>query len=264
MALLKVNNANIYYETHGKGQQCLVLIAGFGCNHTFWGPLVENLKNDFQMLILDNRGSGQTQNGNEDITIQMLAEDVMAIVNFLGWEKPDVIGHSMGGTIAQNLAITYANSIGKIMLFNTAAKLNAICLMALSNALKLQKANVPFDLLIEEFIPWVFSEEFVLDSIKLAKYKKTVKEYPYPQTIKGNEQQIRALEVFDSRMSLNRIKSETLIVGNERDLFIGEKELKFLKDNIINSNLMLLPGGHATLMEKIDITADVVRKFLLS
>jgi 3-oxoadipate enol-lactonase len=264
MAEFKVNDANIYYEVQGQGQKPLVLIAGYGCNHTFWEPLIPFLSQDFQILIFDNRGSGQTVSSQKDFTLETIADDVMAMVNFIGWHKPTVIGHSMGGAITQTLAVKYANEIGDILLCNTAAKINAICLMALSNAIKLQKTNIAIDLLIETFLPWVFSEEFVSDSAKVAAYKKAILTYPYPQTIEGNEQQLKALESFNLRTSLNRIRSKTLILGNTRDLFMGEEELQFLKDNIPKARLTLLPGGHATLMENPEKTFDIIQEFLKS
>ncbi len=262
MAFLTVNNAKIYYETHGKSKQSLVLIAGFGCNHTFWLPLIPYLKTDFQILILDNRGSGETQDDNGDFTLETLADDVMALINFLGWEKPHIAGHSMGGSITQILAAKYANAIGKILLLNTSAKTNAVALMVLRNMLRLQEANIPLDLLVQEFIPWAFSEAFVENSKKLALYIKAVQEYPFPQTLVGNTRQTKALEVFDFRSSLNRINAKTLIVGNSRDLLVSGEELRYLKENIQNSSLTILAGGHVMLVEEPKTTVDMIKQFL--
>ncbi len=257
-----MNDAKIYYETHGKSKQSLVLIAGFGCNHTFWLPLIPYLKNDFQILILDNRGSGETQDNNENFILETLANDVMALVNFLGWEKPHIVGHSMGGSITQILAANYANALGKIMLLNTSAKSNAVALMVLRNMLKLQEANISLDLLAQEFIPWSFSEAFIADSKKLALYIKAIQEYPFPQTLIGNKRQIKVLEAFDFRTSLNRMKAKTLIIGNSRDLLVSEEELKYLKENIQNANLTMLAGGHVMLVEAPKTTVDLIKHFL--
>lgn len=261
MPHLKVNKADIYYEVRGQGQP-LVFIAGFGCDHSLWGRLVENLASEFQILVLDNRGSGQTKDDGANFSLETMADDVMALVNFLGWERPNIVGHSMGGGIAQDLGIRFSDKLGKIMLFNTAAKLNAVSMMALNNTLKLQKAKVDIDLLIESFMPWVFSDTFLADPLEVALYKKTVKEYPYPQTEQGNERQIKALEMSYSQLQLNKIQAETLIVGADRDLLVTEQELKFLNNHIPNSILKIFPGSHALPIEQLKLSTSLIIEFL--
>lgn len=261
MVKVKVNNANVYYEVSGQGHP-LVLVAGFGCNHTFWKPLKEILLTRFQVLVLDNRGSGQTQYESNVFTLETLADDVMALIDTLGWVKPHVVGHSMGGAISQYLGVKYSNKLGKLILCNTAAKFGMMTSMILHNMLALQKAKVAVDLLTETFMPWVFSEEFLSDGLKVARYKKGIQEDPYPQTIEGNEGQIRALDAFDLKLLLNRIQNETLIIGNKRDLLTSETDLEFLRANIVHSVLRILPGAHATLMEQPEVSANMIMEFV--
>ena len=78
MSMIKLNNSDFYYEIHGQDnlETPLVLIEGFGCDHSIWATVVANLKNKFKILIFDNRGSGQTQDNNKPLTLIDLADDV--------------------------------------------------------------------------------------------------------------------------------------------------------------------------------------------
>jgi 3-oxoadipate enol-lactonase len=261
MSWMNINNANIYYEVHGQGQP-LVLIAGFGCDHSFWMPLIDGLSSQFKILILDNRGSGQTQDDNKGFTIEVLADDVMGLVNALAWKKPHVIGHSMGGTIAQTLAVKYSNELGKIMLCNAAAKFNGLSSIVLHNVLALQKAKLSIELLTATFMPWVFSESFLVNPSKVAFYLKAVKEYPFPSTLEGNARQVKALDAFDLKKSFGKIQAETLILGADRDLLASAIELQFLKDHINNATLRILPGAHVMIMEQPQETIKIIKEFL--
>src|SRR5438876_4640499 len=117
MAICKVNNAEIYYEIHGEGK-LLVLIEGFGCDHSFWTPLLEPLSKHFKVLIFDNRGTGQTKDNNQDFTFQTLTKDILDLIATLTTEtRVQIIGHSMGGAIAQIIAAEHPEKIDKLMLF---------------------------------------------------------------------------------------------------------------------------------------------------
>lgn len=262
MPHIEVNHAKIYYELHGEGHP-LVLISGFGCDHSFWTSFIEPLSEKFQILIFDNRGSGQTEDNNEAFTIETLADDVIALANALNLKKPHILGHSMGGAIALQIAIKYPVQISKLMVLNAAAKFSAVSSMALRGIIELQKNNVPLDIILDCFMPWVFSNEFLSDPKNVELYKKAVKEYLYPQTVEGNERQLNALDDFDIRASLYKIKNETKIYGNEQDLLVSHKEINFLFGNIKNVALEILQGSHLQVIEKYNTyTLKIINYFV--
>ena len=112
MSKIKLNNANFYYELHGKGHP-LILIAGYSGDHLVWMPLLENLSKQFQVLLFDNRGVGQTTDDGRPLSAELMAQDVVALADALDLKKPHIVGQSMGGTIAQRVATHHSEKINK-------------------------------------------------------------------------------------------------------------------------------------------------------
>ncbi len=75
----------------------MVLIAGYTCDHHFWDCLIPLITDQFQVLLFDNRGIGQTLDQDEDFSIDDMAHDVMTLCHQVGMVNPIVVGQSMGG-----------------------------------------------------------------------------------------------------------------------------------------------------------------------
>lgn len=262
MPFLSINSAEIYYELHGQGHP-LILISGFGCDHSFWLPLIEPLSKKFQVLLFDNRGSGQTKGDNKNFIIETLALDALTLSKALKLEKPHILGHSMGGCIALQIGIQAPLNISKLMVLNSFAKFSSISCMNLNCLIKLQALNVDFDILMDGFMPWGFSREFLDNAKNVAAHKTAVKNYPYVQTLEGNTRQVKALENFDVRDKVSTIKSQTLIIGNERDLLVAPDEIEFLGKKILGSTVQILPGAHLAVIENSALYIQIISDFLI-
>lgn len=118
MPKTKVNDIELYYELHGEGTP-LVLICGLGYPLWQWHLMVPYLENHFQVITLDNRGVGQSDKPAGPYTASMLAKDVVGLLNALGIDKAVVMGHSMGGFIAQAMALEYPERVSKLILAST-------------------------------------------------------------------------------------------------------------------------------------------------
>jgi len=116
--LAEINGIKICYEVQGEGDP-VVLIHGFGAKKEQWigqfGPLSEH----FKVIRLDNRGAGKSDRPNEPYTMELFAEDVKGLLDYLDIEKAHIIGWSVGGMIAEHFAIKFPNSIKKLILINT-------------------------------------------------------------------------------------------------------------------------------------------------
>lgn len=112
------NGIELYYKTHGAGQP-LVLVSGLGYSSWQWHLMIPFLAEHFQVIAFDNRGVGQSDKPAGPYSAQMLAADTADLLDALGIEKAIVAGHSMGGFIAQALALDFPQKVTKLILCST-------------------------------------------------------------------------------------------------------------------------------------------------
>ena len=118
MPTIATNGINLYYELHGSGP-ALVLIPGLGYNGWMYSHMIPGLAEHFQVISIDNRGSGLSDKPAGPYTAQMLAADVIGLLDAFDLPKAHIVGHSMGGFIAQALAIDYPDRVDRLVLSAT-------------------------------------------------------------------------------------------------------------------------------------------------
>ncbi|MBI5565294.1 MAG: alpha/beta fold hydrolase [Chloroflexi bacterium] len=118
MPNVNVNDITLAYETHGSGEP-LVLISGIGYDRWEWHKMVAGLAQHFTVIVFDNRGVGHSDKPAGPYSAQMLADDTAGLIAALGYERAHVMGHSMGGYIAQALALSHPELIDKLILAST-------------------------------------------------------------------------------------------------------------------------------------------------
>jgi pimeloyl-ACP methyl ester carboxylesterase len=118
---VNANGIDIGYRVVGTGRP-LVMIMGLSGTMDAWDPaLVDALaRGGRRVLLLDNRGTGRTQRGSGQLTIRRMADDVAAFIRRLRLGRPDVLGYSMGGMIAQSFAVRYPGRVRRLVLAATA------------------------------------------------------------------------------------------------------------------------------------------------
>jgi pimeloyl-ACP methyl ester carboxylesterase len=111
----------LYYETHGSGPP-LLLIAGFASDSQSWQPIIRTLAGYFRVIVFDNRGSGRTRPMDDFVSIGDMADDCGRLLDHLGLGASHVLGHSMGGFIAQELALRQPHRVISLILAATACR----------------------------------------------------------------------------------------------------------------------------------------------
>ncbi len=118
MPKVHTNGIDSYYEIAGAGEP-LVLIAGLGYSSWMWHKMVPGLAKHYQVIAFDNRGVGQTDKPEGPYTAQMLADDTAGLLKQLGIARAAILGHSMGGFIAQALALSHPELVTQLILSAT-------------------------------------------------------------------------------------------------------------------------------------------------
>src|SRR3954470_14956880 len=119
MAVLSANGVALRYEVTGAGPP-LCLIIGYRLHGAAWPDVfVESLAQRFSVLTFDNRGTGLSDKPADDYGIPTMAADVIGLLDGLGWARAHVLGFSIGGAIAQELAIRHPERVNRLVLFAT-------------------------------------------------------------------------------------------------------------------------------------------------
>jgi pimeloyl-ACP methyl ester carboxylesterase len=109
-----VNGINLYYETYGAGRPMILLHGGLGSGEMF-GPNLPTLADHHQVIVVDLQGHGRTADIDRPLDVRLMAHDIAALIDHLGLEKPDVVGYSLGGGVAFQVAIQHPEKVGRLV-----------------------------------------------------------------------------------------------------------------------------------------------------
>jgi pimeloyl-ACP methyl ester carboxylesterase len=129
MPYAEVNDAKIFYEIDGEGEP-LLLFHGVRGSHRNWDFLRPHLRKHFQVIMPDSRGHGKSTELTEPSTIELYTTDMLALLDHLKISKCIIAGHSMGGFIAQQMALDAPKRLTKLILICTAPKVDVEGAMA--------------------------------------------------------------------------------------------------------------------------------------
>jgi pimeloyl-ACP methyl ester carboxylesterase len=123
MPKVQANGIEIFYVENGTGEP-LLLIAGFACDHTNWSEMIPLLASRYRVIVFDNRGVGQSSAPDTPYSIRQMAEDAAGLLDAVGLRSVHVAGHSMGGQIAQELALAHPERVKTLMLLSSCARID--------------------------------------------------------------------------------------------------------------------------------------------
>jgi pimeloyl-ACP methyl ester carboxylesterase len=116
-----VNGLKLYYEVHGAGQPLVLLHGGVGATEMF-SPIMPALSKTRQVIAVDMQAHGRTADIDRPLSMEAMADDVAALIKYLGIEKADVMGYSLGGGVALRTAIQHPGVVRKLVVVSAAFK----------------------------------------------------------------------------------------------------------------------------------------------
>ena len=132
MRVAPVGDCEIHYIDEGAGFPIL-LIHGLAGDHTAWNPQIEAWRGRHRVLATDTRGAGRSTQVDEPVTIRELALDLLAVLDHAGIEKCHLIGRSMGGFLAQHIALDAPERVCSLVMLASAGKLDPLAARLLTN-----------------------------------------------------------------------------------------------------------------------------------
>jgi 3-oxoadipate enol-lactonase len=247
MPTAPIGDLEMYYEVHGEGEP-LLLIAGFGADVTEWGTLIPaRLAEIRQVILFDNRGCGRTTQPPGPYSLPQMARDAVGLLDYLHIAKADVIGCSMGGMIAQYVALDYPRRVNRLILGCAMAGRGNFRLPRLRALLNMTRKSSgdPFSDYWKRSLANNYSREFIIANRELLENHIRAR-LQYPASKEAKEAQIRAIVyTHNSYARLGTLTAPTLVMAGTRDAFIPPENSSIIAQKIPGAQLRLIPGaGH--------------------
>jgi pimeloyl-ACP methyl ester carboxylesterase len=121
----EVNGINLYFETHGAGRPMVLLHGGLGSGEMF-GPVLPVLAQHHQVIAVDLQGHGRTPDIDRPIDVRLMGDDIAALIDHLGLDRPDLVGYSLGGGVALQTAVKYPAKIRRLVVVSANIRRDAI------------------------------------------------------------------------------------------------------------------------------------------
>src|SRR4051794_11319668 len=241
----RVNGTRLYYERHGSGP-ALLLITGFTISAAVFEPVLDRYTPRFECILYDNRASGRSGVPLLPTSMPELAADAAGLLRALGVESAHVYGVSMGGMIAQELAIQFPERVRGLVLGGTtpggprAVRPDVRELAALGGSVAARRSLGGA----------LFSPEFRRDHPDRV---RTLLRYfaRHRATAKGALSQFGATVYHDTVSRLHRIQAPTLVLHGDRDAMTPLANARLLAARIPDAELVVIAGaGHAYALER--------------
>jgi pimeloyl-ACP methyl ester carboxylesterase len=266
MPIVTANNINIYYESIGSGEP-LVLISGLGYNMWQWHKMVPGLAESFQVITFDNRGVGQTDKPEGPYSAALLAADTAALLTALNIPKAHVMGHSMGGFIAQEMALSYSEKVDKLILASTNfggphhLPITTEAMTVLSDVSSDAVTRFKNGLAVSTAPGWAENNGAMVDEWLAWRIDNPVDPTAYQAQMAIGLSLLAEEACFENRLSA--VQAATLILFGEYDKVVPPGNADLLAAKIPNSTVRYLPkAGHVFPIETPEAANEVVVRFL--
>jgi pimeloyl-ACP methyl ester carboxylesterase len=265
MPFLKLKDLQLYYEVHGAGLPFL-FISETACHGEVWKTYqVPEFSRDHRVIIYDQRGTGRSGQPSSQFTTQTLADDAAALLGHLRADQAIVYGHSMGGRVAQLLALDHPQKVGKLILASSGASHST--------------RGIPLKMCLE-LVEKGYERYAREHAVRIGFTEKFVKEHPeqVEKFLKVRLTNLPPLECYlmyvnarqehETSGRLKDIRVPTLVtVGDDEAKTTSDishsKSAEILAGGIPNAKLVIFPdSGHYYFFAKPELTNKTIRDFL--
>jgi len=241
---MKVNDIKINYQVKGEGEP-IVLIHGGSASILHWLYQVPELSKHYKVIVYDVRGHGKTDKPKQAYSIEIFSEDLNELLNKLEVDKAHIIGHSLGGMIAQKFAVGFPNRILSLALAATLCTISRRFETLLNNWILIAE-ELGIEAIFSQFVLWSTNDAIYARNTDFIEILKA-------QYLKDNDQVhafvsvLKAVKKFDMINQLQKIKKPTLVLVGRFDILTPPEYSKVIHNKIVNSDFLLLEDAAHTL-----------------
>jgi 3-oxoadipate enol-lactonase len=244
-----IGRYHLHYLDVGSGP-AVVLIHGLAGDHTAWRSQIELLRPRYRVIVFDNRGAGRSTQVDEPVSTQDLAADTLGLMDHLGVARAHVVGRSMGGAIAQHIALMAPQRVESLALCASFARLDPLGRRVLSN---MREA-------LEWRMDWAdHARHSVQNFVSAAFFNERPEQVVAIERLIGGEtrlpacyiRQNEACQAHDTLPDLGRIGQRTLVMGGDSDPICSLTATKLLATGLPNAKSEIFAGAsHFFLIEQ--------------
>lgn len=245
MPTIRSGDADIYYETQGEGDPVL-WIMGLGLDSRMMLMFTAAFP-QYRNIVVDNRGTGRSSAPPGPYAMDQMASDALAVLNELGVDSVRVIGMSLGGAIAQHVALKAPDRVRSLTLCCTWPGPNE-WIRRLNELSLLEAEAVGYEAILKHTLLLLFSPKFVIERPEMVQmFEDMGKQMVAP--MEPFFAQIAAAMGHNVREPLKSLSIPTLIMAGRRDTFVPPELSEELHALIPGSTLKVYEGGHAFMLE---------------
>ena len=247
---------DIFSEDVGSGTP-LVLVHGFLGSSEMWSPQIKFFKDNFRVIAPALPGFGKSNAINSCDTIECMAKMILGILEKKKIKNFNLLGHSMGGMIVQEMTKIAGEKILKLICYGTGPRGNIPGRFETIDQSREKLKTNGLEVTANRIAKTWFIEE------EKAKYFYLCDEAGKQTSMKATDNGLVAMKNWDGVENLKNIKNETLIVWGDQDKAYNYNQVETLNDNILNSDLKIINGcSHNVHLEKPDEFNKIVDEFL--
>src|SRR5215212_5135956 len=255
----------LYFEEQGSGEP-LLLIMGLGGDIRLWSNQLPALAPHYRVIAFDNRGSGRSDVPPGPYSIAEMADDALAVLDHLGVERAHVLGWSMGGMIAQELAVAYPERVDRLALLSTVARSYPWLSTWFGWAAQARERGMDTTGMALWLMPWFYTTAFMSQGEKVQAALDAAAADPDVITAEGYAAQAAACRAYVKTASLDRlaaITAMTLVLVGADDVLTPPVYAWEIGERIANARVAVLSGGgHGIPLERPDAVNNAVLDFL--
>jgi 3-oxoadipate enol-lactonase len=261
MALAKTGQIELSYDRAGDGPPLLLIMGMSGTKHHWGDSLLEELRRDFDTIVYDHRDAGDSTRTGQPFTIADLAEDAAGLLTVLDVDAAHVMGISMGGMIAQELALAQPDCLRSLTLGCTYCGGKGSMLASEGVMRKLAEAMSSGDREQAIRASWEVnvSPSFAADEDAWGRFRATGMRYGLP--VEVIMRQMQAIAGHDTSARLPQVSIPTQVVHGTLDQLLPVQNGHMIAGLIPDSRLEIFEGiGHMFFLEKPERTAELLRE----
>lgn len=256
----KTNGIETYYEVHGKeSAPWLVLSHSLACSVRMWDPQIEALKASYRILAYDTRGHGASGAPKGEYTLEMLADDLKALLEAVGAKNPHYCGLSMGGMIGQSFALKYPGVLKTLVLADTTSRFPPEVLPTWTQRIQVaeEKGMQP---LVQPTLERWFTEAFRKSNPgPVEGIAKLIASTPVP----GYVGCCHAIPKVNTTARLKEIKAPILVICGDKDPGTPPAMSKEMHENAPGSKLVMIPdAAHLANLEQPAAFTKALQDFI--